>query len=653
LHESRSPMKAADLIIKHRIILTAIMLVLAVSCAVLTAFVPINHDRTQYLADNSNMKQGLSIMQSEFPDGEIGFSNEDIPSTEVPMWILLCAAGLMIIILLIMCDSWLEPVLILATVGIAVLINTGTNIVFPFIDELTFSIGPVIQLVLSLDYSIILIHRYLQEKARHPDRLEAMKAAITSSISSIASSALTTAVGLLTLVFLSFKLGPELGIVLAKGVLISLICVLAILPTLILFSDRWLEKTKKRSPHIPMGFFAAFSRKTRYVMPGIFLVLFVVFCILQSFTQISFLEKDEMPASMSDSDENQVVLIYRSADEDRIENMMENVTRDERITEVLGYYNTLGKAYPAEEMSIVIKDLGDGVPVSDEMLRMLYVYYRIRHGSEEMTIPQLFDFVSNELMTDPQLAPFFPQTTKDYILDQQTALKDGLAQMKGPVYSRLVITSDYPEESPETLAYIERLRQQCGESLEEYYLVGTSVMAGEMNDSFENEHLMITLITAAAIFLVVLIAFRNPILPLILTLLVQCGVFITVTVIGALSGSIYYLALLIVQSILMGATIDYGIVFCSFYKECRQVTDMAGALKQAYERSIHTIMTSGSILVLVLAAIGTFAPSSMIRTVSITLSIGSVIAIFLILFVLPGVTACFDRFILSGKKTGQ
>ena len=569
--------------------------------------------------------------------------------------------------------------LILATVGIAVLINTGTNILLPFIDEMTFSIGPVIQLVLSLDYSIILINHYLQEKSRHTDRPDAMKAAIAGSISSIASSAFTTAVGLLTLVFLSFKLGPELGIVLAKGVLISLICVLAILPTLLLFSDRWLEKTKKRSPHIPMGFFASFSRKARHVMPGIFLVLFVVFCILQGYTQISFLEKDEMPAKESGTDENQVVLIYRSEDEGQVERLMENVTEDERITEVLGYYNTLGRAYTAEEMTAALKDLGGETPVSDEMIRMLYLYYRTLHGSDEMTtpqgsadsqdamaapqdpgdggeeevkltIPRLFDFLSNELMTDPQLSAFFPQATKDYILEQRTALEDGMAQMKGPVYSRLVITSDYPEESPETLAYIERLRQQCGGSLEEYYLVGTSVMASDMNNSFEDEHLMITLITAIAIFLVVLLAFRNPVLPLILTLLVQCGVFITVTVLGALSGSIYYLALLIVQSILMGATIDYGIVFCNFYKESRQVTDMAGALKLAYERSIHTIMTSGSILVLVLAAIGLFAPSSMIRSVSITLSIGSTIAILLILFVLPGMTACFDRFIISDRK---
>ncbi|MBQ7678393.1 MAG: MMPL family transporter, partial [Butyrivibrio sp.] len=142
-------------------------------------------------------------------------------------------------------------------------------------------------------------------------------------------------------------------------------------------------------------------------------------------------------------------------------------------------------------------------------------------------------------------------------------------------------------------------------------------------------------------------------LPLILTLIVQCGVFITVTVIGAYTGSIYYLALLIVQSILMGATIDYGIVFCNFYRENRKALPAADALKAAYEGSIHTIMTSGSIIVLVLAILGIFVTSKMISEVSITLSIGALIAILLILLVLPGLVACCDRLIGKGREKAK
>jgi len=634
------------------------MLVLTVISAILISFVPVNKDRTKYLADDSNMKQGLTIMQSDFPENAMMFRNDDIPTTEVPLWLLLAAVGLMIVILLIMCYSWLEPALLLITTGIAVLINMGTNIVFPYIDEMTLSIGPIIQLVLSMDYSIILMNRYLQEKDHHADGKEAMKAALAGSVSSIASSSFTTAAGLMALVFLSFRLGPELGIVLAKGVLISMVCVLTILPGLILLCDQWITKTRKRSPHIPMGRFAALSCKTRYVMPAIFIAMFACFFILQGSAQISFLEQNEDPIEGISSKENTVALLYRTEEEEQTEQVIDGMEADERVTSVLAFRNTLGKSCDVTEMGGMLRELmegtekeaGTGIKIDDRMIQMLYMYYQMQHGSAEMTVPQLFNYLCDELMETPLLAGYFDEETKNMILSQREELQEAIAQMRGPVYSRLVIRSEYPEESEETGAFIDRLKELCDSGFREYYLIGTSVMAHEMNATFEKEYLLITLITAIAIFLVVLIAFRSPVIPLILTLLVQCGVFITVTVIGAYTGSIYYLALLIVQSILMGATIDYGIVFCNIYKESRKTLDMEASLKSAYERSVHTIMTSGTILVLVLAALGVFAPAVIIREVCITLSIGALVAILLILFVLPGLIACFDRFIMKTQR---
>lgn len=720
-------MKFADFLIRHRHAFAVLMMVLAGICGVLTVFVPVNKDRTKYLSDDSNMKQGLSIMRSEFPEEEkasirvmfddlsqeqaeeilfrlqkipgvssvsydadseefhsenhtlfviysrfdyqseeeqtieetlsrdfseyqMVFRNNDVQSTQVPLWILLIAVALMTGILLIMCSSWLDPVLFLATIGIAVLINAGTNLVFPFVDDMTVSIGPIIQLVLSMDYSIILMNRYRQEKERHTDKTKAMKAALAGSFSSIASSAFTTAAGLLALLFLSFRLGPELGIVLAKGVLISMVCVFTILPVLILFFDRWLEKTKKRSLHIPMGFFAAFSRKVRYLMPFLFLALLIIFFLLQGQTRISFLDNSEDPIETYFPKENTVVLLYPAAEEEQIESLAEQIERDDRVTDVTGFFNTLGRPYGAAQMSEVLREFQGEMPVSEEMIRMLYLSYQIQYGQNEMTIPQLFDYICEELMEDDRLSMFFPEETKEYIRSQKTVLTDAMDQLKGPEYFRLIITSDYADESPETLTFLANLQDLCSSRLEEYYLIGTSVMVSEMSASFEKEYPMVTLITAIAIYLVVLLAFRNFLLPLLLTLLVQCGVFITVTIIGAYTGSIYYLALLIVQSILMGATIDYGIVFCSFYREIRPTADMQSSLKAAYERSIHTILTSGSILVIVLAAIGFFAPAAMISEVSTTLSIGAIISILLILFVLPGLTACCDRLIQKKRR---
>lgn len=315
--------KLAEFLINRRRVLTAVMLVLTAACAVLALRVPINRDRTKYLADSSEMKQGLSIMEDVFPESDetasirvmfddltadqipeikaqleaipnvsgvtyeagsedynkdnhtlfvvnsrydydtdeehaieaaieegfpgytMAYENNDVPATELPLWVVVLALTLAVIILLVMSDSWLDPVLFLVTIGVAVVLNMGTNILFPYVDEMTATVGPILQLVLSMDYSIILMNRYRQEKVTHSDKVSAMKTALAGSVSSIASSSLTTVVGLLALVFLSFKLGPELGIVLAKGVFISMLCAFTVLPAMILAMDPLLEKTRK------------------------------------------------------------------------------------------------------------------------------------------------------------------------------------------------------------------------------------------------------------------------------------------------------------------------------------------------------------------------------------------------------------------------
>ena len=384
--------KLAEFLINRRRVLTAVMLVLTAVCAVLALRVPINRDRTKYLADSSEMKQGLSIMEDVFPESdetasirvmfddltadqiseikaqleaipnvsgvayeagseeynkdnhtlfvvnsrydydtdeehaieaaiEEGFSgytmayeNNDVPATELPLWVVVLALTLAVIILLVMSDSWLDPVLFLVTIGIAVVLNMGTNILFPYVDEMTATVGPILQLVLSMDYSIILMNRYRQEKVTHSDKVSAMKTALAGSVSSIASSSLTTVVGLLALVFLSFKLGPELGIVLAKGVFISMLCALTVLPAMILAMDPLLEKTRKKSPHVPMARFSRLSYKTRYAMPAVFAALFIASFILQGYTQIVFTEENDDPLANVFPKKNTVAVVYRNED---------------------------------------------------------------------------------------------------------------------------------------------------------------------------------------------------------------------------------------------------------------------------------------------------------------------------------------------------
>ena len=320
--------KIADFIVEKRIIILAVMLLIAGLCGTLIPKVDINTDMTKYLPDDSSMKIGMDIMDQEFPDAEedhtirvmfrrltdeqktempdrlsqinhvsyvdykkgdedfnkgeytkyvlhtdydygtteetaieqtlesdfsqngMKYKNDSIDTPDLPLWVIITAVALIMLILLIMSSSWVEPFLFLFTIGIAVVINLGTNIFLGEISDKTFSVTSILQLVLSMDYSIILISRYRQELKKNRNKKSAMKAAITGAFSSISSSSITTVVGLLALVFMSFKIGFDMGVVLAKGVFLSVVCAFLILPGLILLFSNAIEKTAKRSPNI-------------------------------------------------------------------------------------------------------------------------------------------------------------------------------------------------------------------------------------------------------------------------------------------------------------------------------------------------------------------------------------------------------------------
>lgn len=364
--------KIAAFIVRRRRPVMAVMLVIMVLCAVLAPMVPINEDLTAYLPDDSSMKQGMDLMDTEFPAAEtentirvmvqdltaeqkqevrttleglqyadsvdyddteehnrdnqtlyivstsyayrsdeetaleasiedaladytVVVKNDDTATERISASVVLAAIAILLVVLFVMCGSWIEPLLFLLTIGIAVVINAGTNYFLGSVSDITNMISALLQLALSMDYSIILMNRYRQELEKNPDRTQAMTTALRNAFSSIASSAITTIVGLLALVFMSFKIGMDLGLVLAKGVLISMLCVFTILPGLILFCTKAIQKTAKKVPHIPMGGLGRFSYRFRIPIALVFVALFLTSYILQGGTQTAFTLTDEDP----------------------------------------------------------------------------------------------------------------------------------------------------------------------------------------------------------------------------------------------------------------------------------------------------------------------------------------------------------------------
>ena len=201
---------------------------------------------------------------------------------------LMGGVALLLIVLFAMCASWLEPVLFLASTGIAVLLNIGTNALLPSVSVTTNSLVGILQLVLSMDYSIVLINRFRQERQQHDNSQVAMHRAIRRASGTIVSSALTTIVGLMMLVFMKLKIGADLGIVLSKGVLCSLICTFTVLPTLILQFEKGIERSHKKTPRFHTDRLARFSQKFRIPLTLLFVALLVGSYILHNQTPISF-----------------------------------------------------------------------------------------------------------------------------------------------------------------------------------------------------------------------------------------------------------------------------------------------------------------------------------------------------------------------------
>lgn len=633
------------------------------------------------------------------------------------------------IILFVLASSWIEPVLVLITIVIAVAINMGTNVFFPSVSDTTASIGGILQMVLSMDYLIMLMNRYRAERDHNPPQLS-MENALTDGVTAIASSSVTTVVGLLCLCFMSFTIGADLGIVLAKGVAISLVCVFAVQPALVLACDNVLMTTAKPFPKPKMKALTAFAYKLRYPLLILFVVLFAVGYSLRGVTNIGFIIQNNTPGTEQVNEtfapREQVVVLFPNEAAAEAAPLEDAYKQDPRVQRVNSYTTTVGEQFTVAQLSdkmgidqpvvsmlfsyynsngdagSVPKDafvsylrnqapsdlgaaMGDGAAdtfaqladlidaapqgtytpaglveavgkhsLTEDTVRLLYFAY---HGANDadpswtLSIDQLTEMLTGTVMNDPSFDTVFDAKTKKALTDARKQIAHGAESMRGPDYSRFVLEVPYEATSAEMDAFLTEVRQACAEGFttNDWYLVGSGVMVQEMQASFPKEFSTISIITIVAILLIVLIAFRSAAVPVVLTAIIQCAFCWDMILNYALGNEIYYLALLVLQAILMGATIDYAILFTSNYRESRETLGVRDAIGDAYRRSFRTIFMSGGILVVVTGVLGQMA-EGITGKICLVISEGATIAVILVMVVLPGVLAALDKLVVSRKK---
>ena len=953
-----------------------------------------------------------------------------------PVSVIIIAAVMIMLVLFLMAQSWFEPVVILITAGLAILLNMGTNALLPSVSITTNFIGSILQAVLSLDYCIVLLNRYRQEQDEHTDRETAVLAAnraIKKAAPSILSSALTTVVGLLMLCFMRLKIGADMGIVLAKGVLCSLLCTFTAMPALMMLCRRIINHTTKKAYVPPTDGMARFISRHKLPMAVGAVILFFGSWYLSKQTTIFFSAEAESQIEKVFPSPNPFVLVYDTQDEDSIYGLVDNLMAQPGIISVISYPTLMSQPLTPAEMAAHVRSLitdfkdfmpeGTTVPpeafdmINPEMVRLLYYMESKDSQEKELTFPELARFlhthvasnplfssyldddmklqianlqsmldvappeehhedtkpkeqvkskeseeieedtvmpvretiapivhvplpmtitedslvvpqinierialvpfitrlnathtsaisvemkkltdtasirfpmsvnemsvfmgstptqtrlvygyapgkvkklsplqyvhllvddlfkrpglagmVSEEqrtllgqraylmdladknaeltpsdlnillrafgideftdeqlvalanppkkpepkvakkpseidtesivnaiaemqrslhstdtaratqsvetkkeqdqpkrrgpskadlqaelftelvfgektytpeqmanklarlmklsdvksdpvtpaqmsllydyycsvnsdcdslrmgfepllvylcdtLVYDPRLADILPDSVCDQAANIKAQMKEGLGQLRKEKHSLLVVLASLSVESPETYSFVDTLTALADERLtNEHFYVGESVMYAEMRGGFDHEMNVVSLLTILSIFLIVAITFRSFIVPTILVVTVMSAVYVNVVVAGLVSGQMLYLAYLIVQAILMGATIDYGILFANYYRESRKTMLPVDAVCAAYRGSIRTILTSGLIMIIGPGAMALAIDDLMISNIVGCLAVGAFMAVVLTLTVVPAVLVALDRWVVYGKK---
>ena len=479
--------------------------------------------------------------------------------------------------------SWAEPVLVMIGLGVAILINSGTNLVFGEISFVTNAAGAILQLAVSLDYSVFLIHRFEECLTETATPKEAMVEALCKSTSSILSSGLTTVIGFLALVFMQFQIGPDLGRALAKGVAISLITVFVFMPVLILATQKWLQKSKHRS-FLPS--FKGFGRVIYRVM----IPLVCVFVVLI------------VPSYLASNANN---FYYGSS---QIYGPETQLGQDTAVVEGL---------YGKSDTYVTMVPRGD-LATEQELSKAL-------HG-----IPQVKSVLSYVDTVGVEIPMEY--------LDTNT-----LSQLVSEKYSRFVITVDADYEGEETFELVKKIRDTINAYYpDSYYLAGSGVSTYDLMDTITADTVKVNLIAIGAVFLVLLLTMKSLSLPVILVLAIETAVWINLAIPYFQGNTVFYISYLIISSIQLGATVDYAILFTERYTEFRERMDKKQAIIETVAAVTPSVMTSGVVLAVVGFLLGYLSSHGILAQLGQFLGIGSLLSLSIVLFVLPGLLYLLD-----------
>ena len=597
---------------------------------------------------------------------EVGYSKSDTLNQEMGI-ILVVAAIVIVAVLLLTSRSYAEVPVLLITFVAAALLNKGTNFIFGEISFVSDSVTVVLQLALAIDYSIILLHRFLEEREHAPDDRTACIIAVSAAIPSISASSLTTISGLAAMMFMQFRIGFDLGLVLIKAILLSMLSVFTLMPGLLMLFSKAMERTRHKN------FIPQIDRwgKLVYALRHVGVPVFIV-CVIGGFVL-----SNQCPYVYGD---NAVMTVRRNehqAATDRVENtfgtqnimaivvpkgdtasekiILQKLSALDEVDYAMGLSNVEAKPGYCLTDQLTPRQFSEMMGLSYEEACILYAAYTADHednygpivgGIDSYTVPamDMILFIYDE--KEKGYVTLDDDDEKD-IDDAYQQITDAQAQMLGPNYTRMVLNLNLPEEGDETFAFLKTLHSivdpYYGE--DNVYLVGNSTSDYDQSVSFARDNLMISVLSVVFVILVLVFTFMSVGLPILLILVIQGSIWINFTFPTVMHTNIFFMSYLIVTSIQMGANIDYAIVISTWYSDLKRQMTPREALIKALDLSFPTVLTSGSILSAAGFLIGQITSEPSIVGIGQCLSRGTIISMFLVMFVLPQILVLGDKIV--------
>ena len=579
--------------------------------------------------------------------------------------ILAIAAAVIVVVLLFTSKSYMEVPVYLIVFATAAVLNMGTNFIFGTISFITNSIAVVLQLARAIDYAIIFCHRYMEERDNGLSPREADIAALSKAIVEISSSSLTTISGLVALMLMQLRIGFDMGIVLSKGIVCSMLCVFLLMPGLLMLFSGPIDRTRHRNLVPKINFWGKAIVRLRYVLPPVFLVVVVAGAVLSSQCDYVFDTNDtdfdnkpdwriaDEKVTETFGQKNTIAVLVPRGDYNKEKNILERVSQLPQVTQATGLANIEvedGRMLTDEMNPRQFSELA-GVDI--ELSRLLYQAYGLsveEYGAifqdpDDYSVPliDVFEFLLDQ--KDKGVVSLTGEQA-DKVDDLQEQLDVGLEQLRGENWSRLVFVADVPTEGEETYALLDEIRAVA----QDYYgddvvLVGNSTNAFDLASSFSGDNMKISILTALFVMVILLFTFKSAGLPILLVLTIQGSIWINFSVPVITHTNLFFLSYLVVSSIQMGATIDYAIVITNRYMELKTVMERKQAAVEALSQSFPTILTSGTIMAVAGFLIGGISTDATIGSVGQTLGRGTVTSIILVMTVLPQLLMLGDALI--------